>query len=112
MYVLALHGDIDISQKQWLERELSCIKRIGPRSAAIVDLSDVRYLDTTFLNAFSRIQRYMRKKRPDANVCVVAPRDGFFPRMLEITNLSREYRMFPDMPSARRFAASAEQMFR
>lgn len=103
VHVVAIHGEIDISQKQWIEGELSQIDGFGPSATTIVDLSDVRYLDTTFLNALCGVERRLAGDRPNSGLCVVMPTSNPVSRLFGITKLDAVFRLFEDMPSARRY---------
>jgi anti-anti-sigma factor len=99
--VLSFHGELDIARKSHIEQELDRINLCGPEPVAILDLTDVPYLDSTFLNALARAEH---RKVPGARICIVAnKRIG---RMFEITEFDRVFSVFNDVFSARRFAES------
>jgi anti-anti-sigma factor len=102
--VLALHGEIDIARKWWIERELDQIESFDPQSVTVIDLTDVRYADSTFLNALVQVRRKLGK-RVEGKIFVVAPK---LARIFEITGLDREFPMFDSLSSARMYASSHE----
>jgi anti-anti-sigma factor len=102
--VLAFHGEIDISRKWWIEKELDRIELFDPQSVTIIDMTDVRYADTTFLNALIKVRRKLGK-RVEGRIYIVAPR---LARIFEITGLDREFPMFDSVSSARMYASSHE----
>ena len=104
VHVLALHGEIDISQKQSVEQELAQIEGFGPSATTILDLNDVGYVDSTFLNALCQLKRRLDNHEPTANLCIVAPRDTAVSRLFAITELDRVFSLFEDISSARRYA--------
>ncbi len=106
LHVLGLHGEIDISQKQWIERELDQIERFGPEAFTILDLTAVRYLDTTFLNALIRVKNRLAEYKPRIRICIVAPRISIVWRLSEITKLDAVFQLFEDVASARRSGAA------
>lgn len=110
VHVLAFHGELDISQKQWIEQELGQVESFGSNATTILDLSDVRYLDTTFLNALCRIQAQLAGDPPRNSFCVIAARGTPASRLFSITRLDRVFRLFDDMPSARRYAFDFDRL--
>ena len=64
---LAFHGDFDISQKAEIERGFEPMRRTGSPKMTILDLTDVSYLDTTFLNAMVGIAQWA----VDHNTCLL-----------------------------------------
>jgi len=106
VHVLSFHGEIDISRKRWLEKELGQIERFGPNAVTILDLTNVRYLDTTFLNALIRIAAHVSKQQQQSSVCVVAPHGRLSSRLFEVADLDSRFRMFDDVSSARRYASA------
>ena len=107
VHVLALSGEIDLSRKQWIESELGQIERFGPQSTTIVDLNGVRYLDTTFFNALTRVHTRLRSAQPDSRICIVLRSDSLATRLFRITGLDQAFRLFDDVASARMYAYAA-----
>lgn len=93
---LALHGDFDISQKAQIEREFGELAETGPHATTILDLMDVGYIDTTFLNALINVQKLAANA--DSHVCVAAGRN--LSRVFNITALDRMFPVFASMALA------------
>lgn len=104
VHVLTLHGEIDLSRKQWIEEELAQIERFGPHSRTIIDLSDVPYLDTTFLNALCRIRAGLVSDGLERAICIVCPSSSHLARIFELTQLDRVFRLFDSLPLAYKYA--------
>jgi anti-anti-sigma regulatory factor len=100
LHVLPLSRDIDISQRQWIEHELAQIERFGPKALTILDLSAVRYLDTTFLNALLRVWNRVAKAEPQSCISIVTRSGGFISRLFEIAELDGIFHLYGDVPSA------------
>ncbi len=100
--VIEFHGDIDIVAKDWVERELGRLEVAGDEAFTIVDLTRVRYLDSTFLNALMAVRNRMAKNTPDLRISLVAPRVGNIRRLFEMAKLDAVFPLFDDVPSARR----------
>ncbi len=101
LQVLELHGDIDVSRKHWIERELDKLADLGPETCAIIDLTRVPYLDTTFLNALMRVNARLTKDRPGIRISLVASRENMIWRLFEILKLNAVFRLFEDVATAR-----------
>ena len=91
--VQAFHGELDASNRESIENTLDEIERFAPGTIAILDLSDVQYLDTTFLNALLRGGRHPR---------IVAPPQSMPSRIFAITKLDSQFDIFEDLASASR----------
>ncbi len=101
LQVLELHGDIDISRKHWIERELDTLLDCGPETCAIIDLTRVPYLDTTFLNALMRVNARLTRDCPSVRISLVASRDNMIWRLLTILRLNTVFQLFEDVATAR-----------
>lgn len=110
VHVLAFYGEIDIAQKQSVEQELAQIERFGATATTILDLRDVRYVDTTFLNALCQLQQRLDDNQPRATLCIVVPRGNTASRLFAITELDRVFQLFEDISSARRYALELQRM--
>ncbi len=97
----AFHGDFDISQKAAIERRFETIRETGS-TTTIFDLTHVRYLDTTFLNAMVALQKWTVNDNADSHLCVAAGRN--LSRIFHITALDRLFPMFATMALAREYA--------
>jgi anti-anti-sigma factor len=98
----AFHGDFDISQKAAIEQDFQPIRKTGPPVTTIIDLTDVGYLDTTFLNAMVALQKWTVNDNADSHLCVAAGRN--LSRIFHITALDRMFPVFATMASAREYA--------
>ena len=103
VHVLSFHGELDMACKAHINRELSRISLLGTDPVAILDLSDVKYIDSTFLNELARAESH---KIPGTRICVVA--SAFILRVLTFTSFDRVIALFEDAISARRFADSID----
>ena len=104
LHLLELHGEIDISRRSYIERELRQIEAFGPDAITIVDLDNVPYLDTTFLNALVRTRNRLRTWRPADCILLAAPRTSMIRLLFEITDLDKAFPLFDDAVAARRSA--------
>jgi anti-anti-sigma factor len=109
VHVLPFRGEIDFSRTQWLEGELGQIEAFGPGAITILDLSDVRFADSAFLSALLRLHNRLLAEKPRNALLVVAPRETFASRLLELTKLDDVFRVFEDLPSARAAATSSRR---
>ncbi len=97
----AFHGEFDISQKAAIEQRFEPMRETGS-TTTILDLTDVRYLDTTFLNAMVALQKWTVNDNTDSHLCVAAGRN--LSRILHITALDRMFPVFATMALAREYA--------
>jgi anti-anti-sigma factor len=97
----AFHGDFDISQKAEIALEFEPMRTAG-LTTTILDLTDVSYLDTTFLNAMVALQKWTVNDNTDSSVCVAAGRN--VSRIFHITALDRMFPVFATMALAREYA--------
>ncbi|GAC1310863.1 MAG: hypothetical protein NVS2B3_03130 [Vulcanimicrobiaceae bacterium] len=104
--VLALHGDLDIEHRAYVDRELDQLTRLDPDTATIVDLSDVRFIDTTFLDGLARVGRAVGTAGRETTVPIVSPHD-FFRRVLHIAAFDILFPIFDDLAAARRSLLAA-----
>ncbi len=102
MRELAFHGDFDISQKAEIERGFEPMRRTGSPRVTILDLTDVSYLDTTFLNAMVGIAQWAVDNHTDSRLCVAAGRN--LSRIFHITALDKMFPVFATMALAREYA--------
>lgn len=84
VWVVELRGEHDLSTVESLHTELEAIFAQG--TTLVIDLSDATFVDSAVLNELVKAQR-----RVDVNenerLAVVAPRDGFPARVLELVSL-------------------------
>lgn len=97
----AFHGDFDISQKASIQRRFEPMREAGSPTT-ILDLTDVQYLDTTFLNAMVAFQKWAVYSNTDNHLCVAAGRN--LSRIFHITALDRMFPVFATMALAREYA--------
>jgi anti-anti-sigma factor len=97
----AFHGEFDISQKAEIGRRFESMRDAGSPTT-ILDLTDVSYLDTTFLNAMVANQKWAVDNDTDGHFCVAAGRN--LSRIFHITALDRMFPMFATMTLAREYA--------
>ena len=64
--LLSFYGEIDMARRQWIEEELEQIRWFPVMTTTILDLTYVRYLDTTFLTALARVSGYLASQLPRA----------------------------------------------
>lgn len=100
--VLEFSGELDIFVKARIEEELSVIEWDEFDSWSIVDLTRVRYLDTTFINALMSLRDRLLRSGSTTRVCLVVPGTGIVRRIFEIMELDEYFPLFDDVPSARR----------
>jgi len=97
----AFHGEFDISQKAAIERLFGPLRVVGS-TATIFDLTDVSYLDTTFLNGMVAFHKWTLSSNTDSHLCVAAGRN--LSRIFHITALDRMFPVFATMALAREYA--------
>jgi len=107
--VVALHGELDFSEKARIERELSQIDKFGPGAITILDLSGVRYVDPTILNSLIGVRKRLERDQPGSSVCIVAPRTNFVWRVFEVTQLDKIFRIFADVEEAHNYACTTRE---
>jgi len=98
----AFHGDLDISKKASIERDFKPMREPSHGVATILDLTDVSYLDTTFLNAMVGIAQWAVDNNTDSRLCVAAGRN--LSRIFHITALDKMFPVFATMALAREYA--------
>lgn len=76
-------GDYDVYSAANLERELNALTP----GAAVVDLRNVRYLDTISLGIFVKTLKRLRDERPGSTIALVNVNPNIR-RVLEITKLT------------------------
>ena len=101
----SFHGEFDISQKAEIERVFEPMRETGAPAMTILNLTDVGYLDTTFLNAMVALQKWTVNDNTDGHLCVAAGRN--LSRIFHITALDRMFPVFASMTLAREYAALA-----
>jgi anti-anti-sigma factor len=100
-HVLQFNGEIDIAQRQRLARVLDVIDGFETESVVILDLSGVRYVDTTLLNALIRIRNHAKRGSGNGAIRLVAHPSNNVRRLLAITKFDRIFPTFDDVAAAR-----------
>jgi anti-anti-sigma factor len=111
LHVLRLDGEIDLAQKRRIERELAEIKGFGSEAVVILDLTDVGYVDTTFLNALISVRNHSAHAHREGSIRLVAPHHNSVWHLMEITKLDTVFPMFDSMAAARPLAFSEAGVF-
>jgi anti-anti-sigma factor len=84
VWVLALHGEHDISTTPSLRDELE--RAYGSGSSVVVDLTDVEFMDSTVLQGIL-YGRDFTEQEAEHRLVLVVPEGGVARRLLELTNL-------------------------
>ena len=84
VWVLALHGEHDLSTLPSLRRELD--DALDSAAAIVVDLSHAEFIDSTVLGSLARAHDSTSER--DLQFAVVAPAGSFARQLLDLVNLS------------------------
>ena len=84
-HVVSFNGELDIWKEDEIEKRLSAVDGSAP---VVVDLSEVRYLDSAFLSALVRL----RRRLPDWPITLVAPTPSVR-RVFELTEMHRLFKI-------------------
>jgi anti-anti-sigma factor len=95
VHIFPFHGELDIARKAYIEQELEKVNSCGPQSVAILDLSGIKYIDSSFLNALIHAENH---KTSDRAIRIVA--SGHIERVFTLTALDRLFPIFADLRSA------------
>jgi anti-anti-sigma factor len=102
LHVIRLDGEIDVSQKYYVEWKLAEIDRFGPDAVVVLDLTDVPYVDTTFLNALVAVRNRTDHVRRDDTIRLVAPEGSIVRILFGAAKLDRVFPLFDNMSAATR----------
>jgi anti-anti-sigma factor len=80
-HVVSFNGELDIWKERDVEARFSSVDGSAP---VVVDLSDVRYLDSAFLSALVRL----RRRLPSCSITLVVGTPSVR-RILELTDMHR-----------------------
>ena len=80
-HVVSFNGELDIWKERDVEARFSSVDGSAP---IVVDLSDVRYLDSAFLSALVRL----RRRLPSCSITLVVGTPSVR-RILELTDMHR-----------------------
>jgi anti-anti-sigma factor len=94
--VVRLDGDVDISTRTDLRRDLV---RLGDAETAVVDLSGVRYIDSSGITELLLIHR-QRKERGLSSLRLVVPDGGNIARIVELTGLRKMFAIYRTIDEA------------
>jgi anti-anti-sigma factor len=90
-HVVSFNGELDIWKESEVEARLSVLDGGAP---IVIDLSDVRYLDSAFLSALVRLRR-----RLPANAITLVVEAPSVRRIFELTEMHRLFTI--EVPSAK-----------
>lgn len=102
MHLVALHGDIDILQRESIDEALAPIREYGPNTVTVLDLSDVSYVDSTLFNALAKLRKFLQVQYPSSSICVVAKKE--IQRLFHLMGMDRVFPLFDDVFSAQQSA--------
>ena len=102
VHLLDFRGDLDISRVPEIEQELARIEAIGEQAVAILDLSEVAYVDTAFFNAVFRLRQHLADNGDGGRICIVAGERTS--RLMKMVGLNEMVSIFSDLQHARQFA--------
>jgi len=111
LHVLRLDGEIDVAQKRRIESELAEIEGFGSDAVVILDLTDVSYVDTTFINALLKVRNHSAHAHREGSIRLVAPHSNSVWQLLEITKLDTVFPLFDNMTAARPVAFAEAGLF-
>ena len=97
VWVLALHGEHDISTTPSLRDELARVYESG--SSVVVDLTDVEFMDSTVLQGIL-YGRDFTEQEAEHRLVLVVPEGGAARRLLSLTNLDRLIASYPTCAEA------------
>jgi anti-anti-sigma factor len=91
-HVVSFNGELDIWKERDVEARFSTVDGSAP---IVVDLSDVRYLDSAFLSALVRL----RRRLPSVSITLVVGTPSVR-RILELTDMHRLFSIEGTPPPA------------
>jgi anti-anti-sigma factor len=89
-HVVSFNGELDLWKEREVEAQLSACDGSVP---VVVDLSQVRYLDSAFLSALVRL----RRRLPDCPISLIVEA----PSVRRIFELTEMHRLFEILPNGR-----------
>ncbi len=89
-HVVSFNGELDIWKEGDVEKRLAVIDGSVP---VVIDLSEVRYLDSAFVSALVRL----RRRVPDADITIVVTSRSV-QRIFELTQMKRLFRITDTPP--------------
>ncbi len=100
-HVVTAEGELDLSAAPRLATVLS-MAAASPQHTVVLDLLPATFIDSTALGA---IMRASSECEAVGKALVVVVADGPVRRLLEITNLTGRFKLYPDLGSALAAAA-------
>jgi anti-sigma B factor antagonist len=94
--VLEVRGEVDVSTAPELREKLLALAEQG-RTVAVVDLSDVSFVDSTALGVLVSGVKRLRSAGGDLRLVVTQPRIS---KVFEITGLTDVFRIYPSAEEA------------
>jgi anti-sigma B factor antagonist len=94
--VLAVRGEVDVSTAPELRERLLGLAERG-QSVAVVDLSEVSFVDSTALGVLVSGVKRLRSAGGDLRLVVTQPHIN---KVFEITGLTEVFRIFPNSAEA------------
>jgi len=104
-HLVTAEGELDLAAAPRLATVLS-MAVASPEPAVVLDLASTTFIDSTALGA---IMAASNEAETAGKRLLVAVADGPVRRLLEITNLTGRFRIYPDRESALAAAAAAAQ---
>lgn len=99
MLVLTLDGDIDIAAKARIARELLSLESFEANSAVVVDISNVSFVDTTFINALWHTRKQLAYNR--TTIVIVSPLQSYARRLFALAGLMQTFPFLESVSAAR-----------
>lgn len=94
--VLTVRGEVDVSTAPELRERLLLMAERGP-ATAVVDLTDVSFVDSTALGVLVSGVKRLRSAGGELHLVVTQPH---ITKVFEITGLSEVFRIFPTLDAA------------
>ena len=91
-HVVSFNGELDIWKEDEVAKRLAVIDGSTP---VVIDLSDVRYIDSAFVSALVRL----RRRVPSCPITLVATSPSVL-RIFELTEMGRLFEIPNTMPGA------------
>ncbi len=91
-HVVSFNGELDIWKERDVEARFSAVDGSMP---VVVDLSEVRYLDSAFLSALVRL----RRRLPSCSITLVVATPSVR-RILELTDMHRLFSIEGSLPQS------------
>lgn len=96
IHVLRASGEVDLSVKEQFERRIDEAVE-GAHSPLVIDLTDVRYMDSSGLNVLARAQRRMTARND--RLCIVL-QDPHLQKVFEMMGFDKLFRIYQTLDHA------------